>query len=85
MSLILLTGMLISPATAQTIGEEITFKGAQGTIAASETGLYIVRLTEPSLAAYQAELPDYKRPAQRSRARVNWMSTPPPARLTLPS
>ncbi len=53
MSLILLTGMLISPATAQTIGEEITFKGAQGTIAASETGLYIVRLTEPSLAAYQ--------------------------------
>lgn len=53
MSLILLTGMLISPATAQSIGEDITVKGEQVQIAASQTGLYIVRLEDASLAAYK--------------------------------
>lgn len=53
MSLFLLTGMLISPATAQSIGENFTIKGEQVKIAASETGLYIVRLEGASLAAYQ--------------------------------
>lgn len=53
MSLILLAGMLISPATAQLTGEDVTIKGEQVKIAASETGLYIVRLEDPSLAAYR--------------------------------
>jgi hypothetical protein len=52
--------MLISPATAQSIGEDFTVKGEQVKIAASETGLYIVRLEDASLATYKGGIAGFQ-------------------------